>query len=199
MQNAKCAGRSTPRQFAFFIFQFSFFNIPAGRPPHHLPLPVKKLLLLCCASLLFGCTEETGGPRIGEPLDIKFTSLDHTQVDLTAFKGKVVLIDFWATWCGPCVAELPHVKAAYDKLHSKGFEIVGISFDQDEAALRDFTKARNMEWPQYFDGKGWKNDFGVKYGIQGIPTMWLVDKNGKLADLNGRDDLEGKVEKLLAK
>jgi thiol-disulfide isomerase/thioredoxin len=135
---------------------------------------------------------------VGKPLDLKFTAVDGREVDVASMKGKVILVDFWATWCGPCVGEIPHVKEAYEKLHSKGFEIVGISFDQDKSKLEGFVKEKGMEWPQYFDGKGWGNQFGSKYGIRGIPTMWLVNKKGELADTNGRADLASKVEKLLA-
>ena len=91
-----------------------------------------------------------------------------------------------------------NVKEAYEKLHPKGFEIVGISFDKDKAKLESFVKDKGMTWPQYFDGKMWDNDYGKKYGIQGIPAMWLVDKKGNLRDPNGRQDLAGKVEKMLA-
>jgi thiol-disulfide isomerase/thioredoxin len=134
---------------------------------------------------------------LGKPLPIKFTAVDGREVDLAKLTGKVVLVDFWATWCGPCVAEVPNVKDTYDKLHGKGFEIVGISFDKDKKALEKFVAEHEMKWPQYFDGKYWENEYGQKYGITGIPTMWLVDKKGNLRDMNARGALEEKVAKLL--
>jgi thiol-disulfide isomerase/thioredoxin len=135
--------------------------------------------------------------RIGKPLEIKFKAVDGRDVDLVSMKGKVVLIDFWATWCGPCMAELPHVKEAYEKLNPKGFEIVGISLDQKLPELKKVLAEEKMTWPQYFEESG-ENKYAEQYGITGIPTMWLVDKKGLLRDLNARENLAEKVEKLMA-
>ena len=112
----------------------------------------------------------------------------------------MVLIDFWATWCGPCVAELPNVLKAYEKHHAKGFEILGISLDKDRKRLEDFTKLKHMTWPQYFDGLYWQNKLAVKYGVNSIPATYLLDGEGNIIAKNLRgEDLEAAVAKALAK
>ena len=135
---------------------------------------------------------------VGLPLEMAFTAIDGRKVDVRDLKGKVVLIDFWATWCGPCVAELPNVLRVYEDYHDKGFEIVGVSLDKDETALKNFVERENMAWPQYFDGQGWGAKWAAEFNISSIPAMYLVDKKGILRDIDARADLEEKVRKLLA-
>ncbi|SVE59880.1 uncharacterized protein METZ01_LOCUS512734, partial [marine metagenome] len=134
---------------------------------------------------------------LGQPVKMSFDAVDGRKIDLAKLKGKVVLIDFWATWCGPCIAELPNVKKTYTKFHKRGFEIVGISLDSNKDKLTNFVEDNEMPWAQHFDGKGWKNKYAVEFGIQGIPAMWLIDKKGDLVDMKARAGLEAKVEKLL--
>jgi len=124
--------------------------------------------------------------------------LSGRPLSVANFKGKIVLIDFWATWCGPCVAELPNVLAAYEKFHGKGFEIIGISLDKSRDALAGFIKEKNMPWAQYFDGLGWNNKLGEQCGIRSIPATFLLDGEGKIIarDLRG-PALDEKLASLL--
>ncbi len=150
------------------------------------------------------------GELIKSPLAIKFTAADGREVDVARLRGKVVLIDFWATWCGPCVEEIPNVVATYEQYHAQGFEIVGVSFDQapdpDKPARRQktapqvlaFTRDHNMPWPQFYDGSYWENPFGKQYGVRGIPAMFLLDKQGMVVSTNARGaKLGAEVKRLL--
>ncbi len=136
---------------------------------------------------------------VGKPFpDFAEKDLTGNPLTLAAYKGKLVLVDFWATWCGPCVDELPNVLAAYKKYHNQGFEIVGISLDEEQAKLTGFLKDQGVTWAQYFDGKGWQSKLAVKYGVQSIPATFLLDGEGTIIarDLRGAA-LEAELAKRL--
>jgi thiol-disulfide isomerase/thioredoxin len=108
----------------------------------------------------------------------KATRMDGTAVNFPAdYKGKVVMLDFWATWCGPCMMEVPGLVKGYNEFHPKGLEILGISLDQPNAAekVKSVTADKGMTWPQVYDGKYWKAEVADLYGIQSIPAAFLVD------------------------
>jgi len=147
---------------------------------------------------------------LATPLEMKFTAADGRAVDLAQLRGKVVLVDFWATWCGPCREEIPNVVATYEKYHAQGFEIVGISFDRAPDPAKPsksaktaeqvlaFTRENRMPWPQFYDGLFWKNTFGLQYGINAIPAMFLLDRTGHIVSTNARGaQLEARVKGLL--
>jgi thiol-disulfide isomerase/thioredoxin len=137
-------------------------------------------------------------PGVGDTMEIAFTDLEGNEIDLAKMKDKVVLVDFWATWCGPCVAEMPNVVAAYEKYGEKGFEVIGISLDDNKDSVEKFVGDNQMAWPHYFDGKGWENELAQRFGIRSIPATFLVGKGGKIVASNLRGQaLEEAIEKEL--
>jgi thiol-disulfide isomerase/thioredoxin len=140
---------------------------------------------------------------VGQPLAIEGLTLDGQPLDWASYRGKVVLVDFWATWCGPCIAELPNVRANYERYHDRGFEVVGISLDADRATLDAFLLQNPVPWVNLHDpaaSEGWNNPNAVKYGVRAIPFPVLVDAQGNVVTLAARGEELGKqLEKLLGK
>jgi thiol-disulfide isomerase/thioredoxin len=134
---------------------------------------------------------------IGKPLPIEFTAMDGREVNLTTLSNKVVLVDFWGTWCPICVQEMPAMKKLYDQYHAKGFEIIGVNFDDDRNLVQRFMEKQGMTWPQYIGGRA-TNRFAAPFGLNCFPVVWLADKKGILRDIHGRVDMEAKIVKLLA-
>jgi peroxiredoxin len=136
---------------------------------------------------------------VGESaIDFSQADANGKDISLASFRGKYVLVDFWASWCGPCRAENPNVVKAYDKFKSKGFEILGVSLDDKKDKWLAAVDADKLTWQHVSDLKGWKNAAAELYGVRAIPQNVLIDPKGKIIAKNLRgEDLEKKLGEIL--
>jgi thiol-disulfide isomerase/thioredoxin len=133
---------------------------------------------------------------VGRPVEFSFTALDGRTVAAADLRGKVVLLDFWATWCGPCLQSLPHLKRIHEEFGPQGLEIVAFNFDRDRAAVERVIQQHQLPWPQHFEGPN--NRFGRQFGIRHYPSAWLVDRAGNVRYISALADTENKIKTLLA-
>jgi thiol-disulfide isomerase/thioredoxin len=137
-----------------------------------------------------------------KPVVITGKDIDGKDFSTEGWKGKVILVDFWATWCGPCREELPRVKKVYADYHEKGLEILGVSNDYSAEALKKYVKSEGMPWPEIFDEDAAKDrkwhPVTLGFDIHGIPMMFLIDKKGVLRTVEARESMEDLIPKMLA-
>ncbi len=138
----------------------------------------------------------------GNEIKLEGTLLDGSKLDWQSYRGKVVLVDFWATWCGPCRAEVPNILKMYEAYHDKGFEVLGISLDETSEQAESYIKDTNIPWPTMFSKaaaeRGWRHPMAVRYGVTGIPLAILVNREGKVVHMLARGPyLEQELRRML--
>jgi peroxiredoxin len=139
-------------------------------------------------------------PIGGEAPEIRQNTPEGGSYALSDLRGKIVLIDFWASWCRPCRMENPNVKRVYERFNKKGFEILGVSLDRDHAAWVKAIQDDGLPWKHVSDLGFWNNAAAQEYGVTGIPYTVLVDREGKILDKGLRgEQLEQKLAELLGK
>jgi thiol-disulfide isomerase/thioredoxin len=142
---------------------------------------------------------------VGKRFELEFTdAISGKLVSMKDFAGKVVVIDFWATWCGPCIAEMPKKKEIYSKYKARGVEFIGVSLDIPESKggldkLKAFVNDNDIPWPQLYQGKGWKSEFSTSWGVNFVPTLFIIDADGKLHSTDARLKLDSLIPELLKK
>ena len=153
--------------------------------------------LLLCAALSFLASQLSAQADQPKPLNFTYAAIDGTTVDLAAMRGKVVIIFFWATWSKPSRDDVPILVRAYKKYRDQGFAVLGVSLDSDQTTMQTYTDEYNMPWPEYFDGRGDRNQVAQTMNVKEIPSVWLIGKDGCVISVNANGDLDTQIEKSL--
>ncbi len=156
----------------------------------------KDPLIAELGQLMDGSARRVG--LVGNPIEVSGTTVDGKPFNWNAYRGKTVLVDFWASWCGPCRAEMPQIKTYYEQYKAKGFEVVGVCLDEERAPVDEFLAQMKLPWVTLHEANGATNPTATRYGISALPTSILVDAQGRVVSITARGEELGKLlEKLL--
>ena len=180
---------TTPAGQYFLIY--NSFNMRDDQIKELIALSTTDFKNLEMVKTLMTRIEKREATSVGKQFtDVKGFDLDGKEVSLSDYagKGKVVLVDFWALWCGPCVQDMPELIEIYDEYKDKGFEIIGISLDENKDNWKKASENLKITWPQFSNLRGWEEDSAVTYGINSIPNTVLIDREGKIVERNLDED-----------
>src|SRR4051812_36563864 len=158
---------------------------------------VMKKLLFALAVLFCIAPAAFAEVKVGDKPVLSFHAVDGTPINLTQLRGKMVIVDFWATWCEPCMAEADHMVMIKDQYTSRGVQIIGISLDSSKPMMLKVAKEKGFTWPQYFDGKVWQNDISTEWGVGSIPATFIISPEGEVLWRGGPEIIDKHLEKAL--
>ena len=158
---------------------------------------MKKLVILGIG--IFLCSSLFAQPKVGKAaLDIALRNVNGKQVRLSDYRGKIVLVDFWASWCGPCRRANPGLADLYNKYKSKGFEIFGVCIDDEQKAWKKAVQADKISWSQVIAKGGWESPVSLEWKLEQIPASFLIDQTGKVVAVDPtKEDIEQHLKTLL--
>ena len=146
------------------------------------------VLLLCVT------THAQAAVEVGDYPVLNFKATDGTHITSEALKGRIVIIDFWATWCGPCIRAMPHMIKLNNEYASRGVQIIGVSLDTDRGDLEKYVRRQKLPWPQHYDGRGWKSPLVKAFGVRGIPRIYLLSPEGEVLWVGHPNNLDAQLQ-----